>query len=76
MRKIAVKEREMLFRNTAAKMGVSEAVIKKNFLVRYMLDYLFPRCAWKISLAFKDGTTLSRANCFIKRFSGYKGINA
>lgn len=48
MRKIAVieaKEREALFRNTAAKMGVSEAVIEKDFWVCYMLDYLFHRCA-------------------------------
>ena len=36
MRKIAViepKEREALFRNTSAKMGVSEAVIEKDFMM-------------------------------------------
>jgi len=35
MRKIALiesKEREALFRNTAAKMGISEAIIEKRFL--------------------------------------------
>ncbi len=72
MRKIAVieaKEREALFRNTAAKMGVSEAVIEKDFWVCYMLDYLFHRCAWKNSLAFKGGTSLSKAYNLIKRFS-------
>ena len=64
MRKIAVieaKEREALFRNTSAKMRISEAVIEKDFWVRYMLDYLFHRCAWKDNLAFKGGTSLSKA---------------
>ncbi len=72
MRKIAVieaEEREELFRNTAAKMGVSEAVIEKDFWVCYMLDYLFHRCAWKDNLAFKGGTSLSKAYDLIKRFS-------
>ena len=72
MRKIAVidaKEREALFRNTAYKMGISEAVIEKDFWVCYMLDYLFHRCAWKDNLAFKGGTSLSKAYNLIKRFS-------
>lgn len=72
MKKIAVieaKEREALFRNTAAKMGISEAVIEKDFWVCYMLDYLFHRCAWKNNLAFKGGTSLSKAYDLIKRFS-------
>ena len=72
MRKIAgikAKEREALFRNTAAKMGVSEAVIEKDFWVCYMLDYLFNRCPWKNNLAFKGGTSLSKAYDLIKRFS-------
>ena len=72
MRRIAVieaKEREALFRNTAAKMGISEAVIEKDFWVCYMLDYLFHRCVWKDRLAFKGGTSLSKAYDLIKRFS-------
>ena len=72
MRKIAVieaKGREALFRNTAARMGISEAVIEKDFWVCYMLDYLFHRCAWKDNLAFKGGTSLSKAYDLIKRFS-------
>lgn len=72
MRKIAVleaKDREALFRNTAAKMGISEAVVEKDFWVCYMLDYLFYRCAWKDNLAFKGGTSLSKAYDLIKRFS-------
>lgn len=72
MRKIAVinaNEREALFLNTAAKMRISEAVIEKDFWVCYMLDYLFHRCAWKDNLAFKGGTSLSKAYDLIKRFS-------
>ena len=72
MRKIAViepKDREALFRNTSAKMGVSEAVIEKDFWVCYVLDYLFHRCPWKDHLAFKGGTSLSKAYDLIKRFS-------
>lgn len=72
MKKIAViapKEREALFRNTAAKMGVSEAVVEKDFWVCYMLDYLFHSCAWKNHIAFKGGTSLSKAYGLIQRFS-------
>lgn len=72
MRKIAkipAKDREALFRNTAAKMGMSEAIIEKDFWVCYMLDYLFHRCTWKENLAFKGGTSLSKAYDLIERFS-------
>ncbi len=67
--KIASKDREALFRNTSAKMGMSEAIIEKDFWVCYMLDYLFHRCAWKDNLAFKGGTSLSKAYGLIERFS-------
>ena len=66
---IPARDREALFRNTAAKMGVSEAIIEKDFWVCYMLDYLFHRCAWKDNLAFKGGTSLSKAYGLIERFS-------
>ena len=72
MRKIAVieaKEREALFRNTAGKMGISEAVIEKDFRVCYILDYLFHRCTWRNRLAFKGGTSLSKTYDLIERFS-------
>ena len=34
---IPARDREALFRNTAAKMGMSEAIIEKDFWVCYML---------------------------------------
>lgn len=72
MRNIATipsRDREALFRNTAAKMGMSEAIIEKDFWVCYMLDYLFHHCAWKDNLAFKGGTSLSKVYGLIERFS-------
>lgn len=67
--KISAKDREALFRNSAAKMGMNEAIIEKDFWVCYMLDYLFHRCVWKENLAFKGGTSLSKAYDLIERFS-------
>ncbi len=66
---IAASDREALFRNTAAKMGISEAIIEKDFWVCYILDYLFHRCKWKDHLVFKGGTSLSKAFGLIERFS-------
>lgn len=67
--KISDKEREALFRNTASKLGLSEAIIEKDFWVCYMLDYLFHRCKWMDNLAFKGGTSLSKVYGLIERFS-------
>ncbi len=67
--KIPPEDREALFRNTAARMGMSETIIEKDFWVCYMLDYLFHRCAWKNRFAFAGGTSLSKAYGLIERFS-------
>lgn len=63
------EEREELFLNTAHKVGMPPAIIEKDFWVCYMLDYLFHRCAWKDSIVFKGGTSLSKAYHLIERFS-------
>ena len=47
------EDREALFRNTADKMGINEAIIEKDFWVCWMLDYLFHDCPWKNNLTFK-----------------------
>ena len=62
-------DRNALFKNTAAKMGMTEAIVEKDFWVCYMLDYLFHRCCWKNNIAFKGGTSLSKAYGLIERFS-------
>ncbi|MCK9322947.1 MAG: nucleotidyl transferase AbiEii/AbiGii toxin family protein [Candidatus Methanomethylophilaceae archaeon] len=63
------EDREALFRNTADKMGINEAIIEKDFWVCWMLDYLFHECPWKNNLTFKGGTSLSKAYGLIDRFS-------
>lgn len=67
--KITESDRKALFHNTAAKMGMTDAIIEKDFWVCYMLDYLFHRSAWKDNIAFKGGTSLSKAYGLIERFS-------
>ena len=66
---ISEKDRKALFHNTAAKMGMTDAIIEKDFWVCYMLDYLFHRCKWKDNIAFKGGTSLSKSFGLIERFS-------
>ena len=62
-------DRKVLFQNTAAKMGLIEAFVEKDYWVCLMLDYLFQRCKWKDSIAFKGGTSLLKAYGLIERFS-------
>jgi len=67
--KIPSSDREDLFRNTAQKMKLHEAIVEKDFWVCWVLDYLFHRCAWKDSFTFKGGTSLSKGYDLIQRFS-------
>ena len=67
--RIAAEDREALFHNTAEAMKMTDAIIEKDFWVCYMLDYLFHRLEWKNHIAFKGGTSLSKAYGLIERFS-------
>ena len=67
--KLPDEEREILFQNTAAKMGMNAAIIEKDFWVCLTLDYLFHKCQWKKAFAFKGGTSLSKVYNLIDRFS-------
>ena len=58
-----------LFRNTADKMGLNDAIVEKDFWVCFTLDYLLHRSPWKTSITFKGGTSLSKAFNLISRFS-------
>lgn len=72
MRKVAKFssfDREALFRNTAAKIGLSEGIVEKDFWVCFILDYLFYDSPWRHNFAFKGGTSLSKAYNLIERFS-------
>lgn len=72
MRKVARlsdSERKELFMATAEAMKVHQAIAEKDFWVCWILDYLFQESPWKDSLAFKGGTSLSKAYGAIERFS-------
>lgn len=62
-------QKRILFRNTAQKAGLHEAIIEKDFWVCLTLDYLFHRCKWKDAFTFKGGTSLSKCYGLIQRFS-------
>ncbi len=63
------EDHRVLFRNTADKTGLHDAIIEKDFWVCYTLDYLFHRSPWENSFAFKGGTALSRIYHLTERFS-------
>lgn len=65
----APDERKTLFSNVSVKIGLSPAIVEKDFWVVWTLDYLFGRSPWKKHLAFKGGTSLSKAFGLIRRFS-------
>lgn len=67
--KLQAKERELIFRNTANKMNVNEAIVEKDFWVVLVLDYLFNKSKFKKAFAFKGGTSLSKGYFLIRRFS-------
>jgi len=63
------QERRDVFRATAQSMRVHEAIVEKDFWVCWALDYLFQESPWKDTMAFKGGTSLSKAFGAIERFS-------
>ena len=58
-----------LFSLTAELMAMPPGIVEKDFWVVWMLDYLFSRSPWRTQLAFKGGTSLSKAFGLIGRFS-------
>ena len=67
--KLPSNDRRALFTNTANQTGLTVAIIEKDFWVCWVLDYLFNRSKWKNELAFKGGTSLTKAYNLIERFS-------
>ncbi len=55
--------------NTAIQKGLGLAIIEEDLFVCAILGYLFTECSWKNNLAFKGGTSLSKAFNLIERFS-------
>lgn len=58
--KLSADDRRALFHNTAAKTGLHDAIVEKDFWVCLTLDYLFHRSPWKKTVTFKGGTSLSK----------------
>ena len=67
--KLSEEERRTIFRNTAQKMGVHEAIIEKDYWVCLVLDYLFHMSRYQKHFTFKGGTSLSKCFGLIQRFS-------
>ena len=67
--RLPADDRRELFHNTAAKTGLHDAIVEKDFWVCLTLDYLFHHSPWKKAVTFKGGTSLSKGYHLISRFS-------
>jgi hypothetical protein len=63
------QDRSDLFSETASKLGIRPAIAEKDFWVCLVLNMLFVKSAFKQSLVFKGGTSLSKVYHLIERFS-------
>ena len=61
--------RRELFSEAAARLGMTPAVVEKDFWVTWVLDRLFVTPALARLLMFKGGTSLSKVYGLIERFS-------
>ena len=66
---MAADARAEIFAETAARKGLAEAIIEKDFWVCWTLQQLFSIPALKGRLLFKGGTSLSKIFHAINRFS-------
>jgi predicted nucleotidyltransferase component of viral defense system len=62
-------ERSGLFTQTAANMGITPALVEKDFWVSWVLKRLYQHDELARLLLFKGGTSLSKAYKLINRFS-------
>jgi hypothetical protein len=65
----AERIRQELFRETARRMGIHEAIVEKDFWICLTLEILFSSATWGDKLIFKGGTSLSKVFRLIDRFS-------
>ncbi|WP_170566271.1 nucleotidyl transferase AbiEii/AbiGii toxin family protein [Ruegeria atlantica] len=63
------KNREEAFQETAAQLGISKAIVEKDFWVCWSLKHLFALPSFGAHMIFKGGTSLSKAYDIIHRFS-------
>lgn len=62
-------ELSIIIEKTSEAKNLSPAIIEKDLWVCAILGYLFTKSPWKNKLAFKGGTSLSKAFNLIERFS-------
>lgn len=67
--RMTAAQRAEIFAETAARKGLAEAVIEKDYWVCWMLKHLFSTEAFSRRLLFKGGTSLSKIFHAISRFS-------
>ncbi len=63
------EQRDEAFQETAAQLGMSKAIIEKDFWVCWSLKQLFALLSFGDHMIFKGGTSLSKAYDVIHRFS-------
>lgn len=62
-------ELNAILQEVSSAKSLSKAIIEKDLWVSVILDYLFTKSPWRDYLAFKGGTSLSKAYNLIERFS-------
>lgn len=67
--RLSAAPRRELFSEAAARLGMTPAVVEKDFWVTWVLDRLFATPVLARLLMFKGGTSLSKAYGLIERFS-------
>lgn len=67
--KLSPEQRSELFRETAARKGVTNAIAEKDFWVTWVLSKIFSDPLLSKLMIFKGGTSLSKAFHLIERFS-------
>ena len=67
--RLSPNQRNELFSETSAKMGIDTSLVEKDFWVCWMLRLLFSEPSFSNVLLFKGGTSLSKIYNVIRRFS-------
>jgi Nucleotidyl transferase AbiEii toxin, Type IV TA system len=67
--RMRAEDRQDIFIEAAARLGIRPAIIEKDFWVCLVLKLLFEKSRFAPSLVFKGGTSLSKAHGLIERFS-------
>ncbi len=67
--RLPARDRQDIFAEAAAKLGITPIIIEKDFWVCMTLKLLFLRSPFGETLVFKGGTSLSKVHGLIERFS-------